>query len=68
MDIRKEEHRFFHPYNPKEFKQILKNGVLIKELTSQPFSEGQHLLLIEDDKLPQGCILFKLTKEVQGPS
>jgi hypothetical protein len=38
------------------------NGVLIKELTSQPFSEGQHLMLIEDDKLPQGFYYIQINK------
>jgi hypothetical protein len=38
------------------------NGVLIKELTSQPFSEGQHLLLIEDEKLSQGFYYIQINK------
>jgi hypothetical protein len=39
------------------------NGVLIKELTSQLFSEGQHLLLIEDEKLPQGFYYIQINKK-----
>jgi hypothetical protein len=38
------------------------NGVLIKELTSQPFSEGQHLMLLDDDKLPQGFYYIQINK------
>lgn len=39
------------------------NGVLIKELTSQLFSEGQHLLRIEDEKLPQGFYYIQINKK-----
>jgi len=38
------------------------NGILIKELTSQPFSEGQHSLAIESDKLPQGFYYIEINK------
>lgn len=38
------------------------NGVLIKNLTFQPFSEGQHLLPIEDGKLPQGFYYIQINK------
>lgn len=30
------------------------NGILMRELASQPFSAGKHSLVIESDKLPQG--------------
>jgi hypothetical protein len=54
----------FHvPYNQFVSVRIFStNGVLIKELTSQPFSEGQHLMLIEDDKLPQGFYYIQINK------
>jgi aldose sugar dehydrogenase len=38
------------------------NGVLIKELTSQFFSEGKHSLVIESDKLPQGFYQIEINK------
>lgn len=39
------------------------NGVLIKELTSQLFSEGQHLVALEADKLPQGFYYIQIKKK-----
>jgi hypothetical protein len=54
---------FYVPENQFVSVRIIStNGVLIKELTSQPFSEGQHLLLIEDDKLPQGFYYIQINK------
>ncbi|MDP2176042.1 MAG: PQQ-dependent sugar dehydrogenase [Bacteroidota bacterium] len=38
------------------------NGVLIKELTSQSFSEGKHSLVIESDLLPQGFYQIEINK------
>jgi len=38
------------------------NGILIKELISQPFSEGNHSMVIESDKLPQGFYYIEIDK------
>lgn len=38
------------------------NGILIKELPSQSFSEGQHSLSIETDELPQGFYYIEVNK------
>jgi len=37
-------------------------GLLVKELISQPYSKGQHLLEIESDKLPQGFYYIEIDK------
>jgi hypothetical protein len=39
------------------------NGMFIKELTAQSFSEGKHSLVIESDKLPQGFYHIEINKE-----
>jgi aldose sugar dehydrogenase len=38
------------------------SGILVKELTAQPFSEGKQALLIESDKLTQGFYLIEINK------
>jgi hypothetical protein len=38
------------------------NGILMRELASQPFSEGKHSLVIESDKLPQGFYHIEINK------
>lgn len=38
------------------------NGILMRELASQPFSEGKHTLVIESDKLPQGFYHIEINK------
>jgi hypothetical protein len=38
------------------------SGILVKELTAQPFSEGKQTLLIESDKLTQGFYHIEINK------
>jgi glucose/arabinose dehydrogenase len=38
------------------------NGILMRELASQPFSAGKHTLVIESDKLPQGFYHIEINK------
>jgi hypothetical protein len=55
----------FHVSN-KQFvsvKIFSSNGMFIKELTAQSFSEGKHSLVIESDKLPQGFYHIEINKE-----